>query len=141
MGTIDGMTRRSYGQFCGLAHALDVVGERWTLLIVRELCSGPKRYGELAESLAGIGTSLLATRMRQLENDNVIRRRLDLDQPGSAVVYELSAPGRELAEAMIPLAMWGARHQMTHADAESEASFAYRREIAELRDLERLAQP
>ncbi|PRC48443.1 ArsR family transcriptional regulator, partial [Mycobacterium sp. ITM-2017-0098] len=48
MGTIDGMTRRSYGQFCGLAHALDVVGERWTLLIVRELCSGPKRYGELA---------------------------------------------------------------------------------------------
>jgi DNA-binding HxlR family transcriptional regulator len=121
MGTIVGMTRRSYGQFCGLAHALDVVGERWTLLIVRELCSGPKRYGELAESLAGIGTSLLASRMRQLEGDNVIRRRLDLDQPGSAVVYELAPAGRELAEAMIPLAMWGARHQMTHADADSEA--------------------
>lgn len=115
------MTRRSYGQFCGLAHALDVVGERWTLLIVRELYSGPKRYGELADSLAGIGTSLLASRMRQLENDNVIRRRLALDQPGSAVVYELAPAGRELAEAMVPLALWGARHQMVHADADTEA--------------------
>ena len=121
MGTIVGMTRRSYGQFCGLAHALDVVGERWTLLIVRELCSGAKRYGELADSLTGIGTSLLATRMRQLEADGVIQRRLDRDLPGSAVVYELSEPGRELAEAMVPLAMWGARHQMTRADADNES--------------------
>lgn len=121
MGTIVGMTRRSYGQFCGLAHALDVVGERWTLLIVRELGSGPKRYGELADALAGIGTSLLASRMRQLESDGVVARRLDLDQPGSAVVYELSEAGRELAEAMIPLAMWGARHQMSHADPCAEA--------------------
>lgn len=114
------MARRSYGQFCGLAHALDVVGERWTLLLVRELGSGPKRYTELAEALSGIGTSLLATRVRQLESDGVIQRRLALDQPGSAVVYELSPAGRELAEAVIPLALWGARHQMTHADTEGE---------------------
>ncbi|GAB3217042.1 winged helix-turn-helix transcriptional regulator [Mycolicibacterium hippocampi] len=115
-----GMGRRSYGQFCGLAHALDVVGERWTLLLVRELGSGPKRYTELADALAGIGTSLLATRVRQLEADGVIQRRLALDQPGSTVVYELSEAGRELAAAIIPLAMWGARHQMADADTDCE---------------------
>jgi DNA-binding HxlR family transcriptional regulator len=120
MGKMLGMTRRTYGQFCGLAHALDVVGERWTLLIVRELGSGPKRYTELADALSGIGTSLLAARVRQLETDGVIQRRLALDQPGSAVVYELSDAGRELAAAVIPLAMWGARHQMTDADADHE---------------------
>lgn len=115
------MSRRTYGQYCGLAHALDVVGERWTLLIVRELASGPKRYTELADSLSGIGTSLLANRVRQLESDGVVTRRLALDQPGSAVVYELSDAGRELAAAVVPLAMWGARHQMNDADVDEEA--------------------
>ncbi|MCV7107808.1 transcriptional regulator [Mycolicibacterium chitae] len=113
-------TRRSYGQFCGLAHALDVVGERWTLLIVRELAIGPKRYTELADALTGIGTSLLATRMRQLEADGVIERRLALDKPGSSVVYDLSEAGRELARAVIPLAMWGARHQMADVEFDEE---------------------
>ena len=130
MGTVEGMTRKSYGQFCGLAHALDVVGERWTLLLVRELVSGPKRYTELAEALSGIGTSLLATRVRQLESDGVIQRRLALDQPGSTVVYELSDAGRELAAAVVPLAMWGARHQM--ADADPTARTAPRRVAVEL---------
>lgn len=115
------MARRSYGQFCGLAHALDVVGERWTLLIVRELASGPKRYTDLADALDGIGTSLLASRVRQMESDGVIQRRLALDQPGSTVVYELSRAGRELAAAVVPLAMWGARHQMSDADSDHEA--------------------
>ena len=62
------MTERSYGQYCGLAGALDLVGERWTLLIVRELMSGPKRYTDLADGLPGIGTSLLAKRLAKLEN-------------------------------------------------------------------------
>lgn len=115
------MTRRNYGQFCGLAHALDVVGERWTLLIVRELFSGPKRYTDLADALTGIGTSLLATRVRQLESDGVIQRRLVLDQPSSAVVYELTDAGHELADAVIPLAIWGARHQMADAPADDES--------------------
>ncbi|MBX7432595.1 winged helix-turn-helix transcriptional regulator [Mycobacterium sp. Y57] len=115
------MGRKTYGQFCGLAHALDVVGERWTLLIVRELSSGPKRYTDLVDSLPGIGTSLLATRVRQLEADGVVQRRLALDQPGSAVVYELSDSGRELALAMLPLANWGTRHQMGDADITAEA--------------------
>jgi DNA-binding HxlR family transcriptional regulator len=115
------MSRRNYSQFCGLAHALDVVGERWTLLIVRELGSGPKRYTQLADTLAGIGTSLLATRMRQLESDGIVQRRLALDQPSSTVLYELTSAGRELAEAVIPLAVWGARHQMDDADVDREA--------------------
>ena len=115
------VARKTYGQFCGLAHALDVVGERWTLLIVRELGTGPKRYTDLADALPGIGTSLLATRVRQLETDGVIQRRLAVGQPGSAVVYELSEAGRELALALIPLATWGARHQMTDADIGREA--------------------
>ena len=121
MGTMADVARKTYGQFCGLAHALDVVGERWTLLIVRELGTGPKRYTDLADALPGIGTSLLATRVRQLETDGVIQRRLAVGQPGSAVVYELSEAGRELALAMIPLATWGARHQMTDADVGREA--------------------
>ena len=115
------MSRRNYSQFCGLAHALDVVGERWTLLIVRELGSGPKRYTQLVDSLAGIGPSLLATRMRQLESDGIVQRRLAADQPSSTVLYELSTAGRELAEAIIPLAVWGARHQMDDADVDREA--------------------
>jgi DNA-binding HxlR family transcriptional regulator len=115
------MSRRNYSQFCGLAHALDVVGERWTLLIVRELGSGPKRYTQLADTLAGIGTSLLATRIRQLEADGIVQRRLALEQPSSTVLYELTDAGRELAEAMIPLAVWGARHQMDDADVDREA--------------------
>lgn len=114
------MTRRNYSQFCGLAHALDVVGERWTLLIVRELNSGPKRYNQLADALPGVGTSLLATRMRQLESDGVVTRKLLLDQPSTAVAYELTDAGRELATAVIPLALWGARHQMDEADAGAE---------------------
>lgn len=88
---------------------------------MRELGTGPKRYTDLADALPGIGTSLLATRVRQLEIDGVIQRRLAVGQPGSAVVYELSEAGRELALAMIPLATWGARHQMTDADVGREA--------------------
>ncbi|MEU8900542.1 helix-turn-helix domain-containing protein [Nocardia sp. NPDC048505] len=105
------MTRRSYDQFCGLAHALDIVGERWTLLIVRELMSGPKRYSDLAAALPGIGTSLLATRVKQLEAEGVAQRRL-LDPPVASVVYELTSRGHELARAMVPLALWGTRHFM-----------------------------
>ena len=103
------MARRSYDQYCGLAQAMDVVGERWTLLIVRELMSGPKRYSDLAGALDGIGTSLLAARVKQLEADGLVRRTL-LDPPVSAVAYELTRTGRELGRAVMPLALWGARH-------------------------------
>ncbi|OZD10460.1 ArsR family transcriptional regulator [Rhodococcus sp. 06-235-1A] len=105
------MTRRSYQQFCGLASALDSVGERWTLLIVRDLMAGPKRYTDLAASLHGIGTSLLAERVKQLDADGVIARR-ELPPPAASTVYELTDAGWELADALVPLAIWGARHQL-----------------------------
>ncbi|AHH17894.1 putative transcriptional regulator [Nocardia nova SH22a] len=116
--------RRTYDQYCGLAHALDVIGERWTLLIVRELMSGPKRYSDLAEGLAGIGTSLLATRLRQLEAEGVLRRRL-LEPPTVHVAYELTGIGRELGRAIVPLALWGARHFI---DAPRSADESFRAE-------------
>ncbi len=106
-----GMARRSYEQFCGLASALDAVGERWTLLIVRDLMGGPRRYSDLASSLQGIGTSLLAERLKQLETDGVVARR-EMPPPAASTVYELTPAGWELADALVPLATWGARHQL-----------------------------
>lgn len=118
-----GMVRRSYDEFCGLSRALDVVGERWTLLIVRELMSGPKRYSDLADVLTGIGTSLLATRLKQLEGDGIVLRRY-LSPPAASTVYELTAPGQELADAMVPLALWGARHHTVRDRAPDEGFHA-----------------
>ncbi|MFW0791850.1 winged helix-turn-helix transcriptional regulator [Gordonia sp. CPCC 205333] len=106
------MTRRSYDQFCGLSRALDIVGERWTLLIVRELMSGPKRYSDLAETLVGIGTSLLANRLKQLDADGIAKRRY-LGPPVASTVYELTEVGQELANSLAPLAIWGVRHQIS----------------------------
>ncbi|MFF0816718.1 winged helix-turn-helix transcriptional regulator [Rhodococcus sp. NPDC003318] len=113
------MVRRSYDQFCGLSRALDVVGERWTLLVVRELMSGPKRYSDLADALRGIGTSLLAARLKQLESDGIVARRY-LRPPAASTVYELTEVGQELATALVPLALWGARHQTCDGRAPSE---------------------
>ena len=99
--------RRSYKQFCGLALALDVVGERWTLLIVRDLAMGPMRYSDLLDSNHGIGEGLLAQRLRHLEAEEVVRRRFD--DEAKAVVYELTDEGRSLAVALLPLLEWGYR--------------------------------
>ncbi|MBF6063907.1 transcriptional regulator [Nocardia terpenica] len=104
------MARRSYNQYCGLSRSLDLVGERWTLLVVRELMSGPKRYSDLAGALDGIGTSLLAARIKQLEQDGLIARRR-LPPPAASQVYELTSAGRDLAAALVPLALWGLRHR------------------------------
>ncbi|WP_435592374.1 winged helix-turn-helix transcriptional regulator [Nocardia sp. bgisy118] len=104
------MTRRSYNQYCGLSRSLDLVGERWTLLIVRELMSGPKRYSDLVDTLDGIGTNLLASRVKQLDNDGLITRK-QLPPPAASQVYELTPAGRELAAALVPLAVWGLRHR------------------------------
>lgn len=113
------MSRRTYNQYCGLARSLDVVGERWTLLIVRELMSGPKRYVDLSGGLSGIGTSLLAARLRQLEEDGVIHKR-QLPKPAASLVYELTESGQELARAMLPLALWGVRHQVGPLSSDNE---------------------
>jgi len=87
------MTKRSYGQYCGLAQALDVVGSRWSLLIVRELLGGPARYGQLQAGLPGIATNLLAERLRELEEAGVVRRQLDTDS--NSVAYALTPWGNE----------------------------------------------
>jgi DNA-binding HxlR family transcriptional regulator len=91
-----------------MAHALDLVGERWALLVVLELMHGPKRYSDLAEGLPGIGTNILASRLRDLEACGVVARRT-LPPPAASRVYELTEYGRELRPAMRELALWGAR--------------------------------
>src|SRR4051794_25546714 len=83
------VTARTYSQHCGLARALDVVGERWTLLVVRELIAGPKRYKHLLRGLPGIGTGMLASRLKALEAAGIVRRTT-LPPPADAQVYELT---------------------------------------------------
>jgi DNA-binding HxlR family transcriptional regulator len=91
-----------------MAHALDLVGDRWALLVIRELMHGPKRYTDLVESLPGIGTNILAARLRDLEGNGVVSRRT-LPPPAASKVYDLTDYGRELRPAMRELALWGAR--------------------------------
>ena len=102
-----GMAKR-YEQYCPMAHALDLVGDRWALLVVRELMHGPKRYTDLVDRLQGIGTNILAARLRDLEANGVVARRT-LPPPAASKVYELTDYGRELRPAMRELALWGAR--------------------------------
>lgn len=102
------MATRTYGQFCGLAQALDVLGERWSLLVLRELALGPKRYGDLLRALPGIGTNLLAARLRSLEAADVVRRTT-LPPPAGVAVYELTESAIELWPVMEDLALWGMR--------------------------------
>jgi DNA-binding HxlR family transcriptional regulator len=102
------MSKRAYGQFCGLARALELVGERWALLLVRDLLVGPRRFTDLRRGLPRMPTNVLSTRLRQLEHTGVVRRRL-LPRPDSAVVYELTEYGRDLEEAVMALGRWGAR--------------------------------
>ena len=98
--------RRGYGQYCAVASALDVVGERWTLLIVRDLFLGPKRYTDLRNGLPGIATDLLTARLRTLETAGLVRRRT-LPKPAPASVYELTERGRLLGPALGALAQVG----------------------------------
>jgi DNA-binding HxlR family transcriptional regulator len=95
---------RPYGQYCALARALDVVGDRWTLLIVRELLVGEATYGRLLEGLPGIATNLLVERLRSLEATGVVER----SGTGKATRYRLSDRGRQLREAVHALVRWGA---------------------------------
>src|SRR3569623_3393230 len=99
---------RSYAQYCGLAQALDVVGERWTLLVVRELLLGPRRFGDLMTGLPGISTDLLTARLRSLEAVGAVRRRR-LPPPASVQVYELTEFGQGLRKVLSGLAAWGAQ--------------------------------
>ena len=101
------MSKR-YDQYCPIAHALGLIGERWSLLIVRELLQGPKRYTDLAGSLPGIGTNILAARLKELETCGLVSKRR-LDPPAASQVYELTPYGLELKSVMRSLALWGLR--------------------------------
>ncbi|HEV8250670.1 MAG TPA: helix-turn-helix domain-containing protein [Gaiellaceae bacterium] len=100
--------KRHYDQYCGIAHALDLVGDRWALLVVRELMRGPLRYTDLVERLPGIGTNILAARLRDLEAGGVLTKRR-LPPPAASRVYELTEYGQALKPALRELGLWGAR--------------------------------
>ena len=102
------MGKRSYDQHCTVARALDVVGERWTLLLVRELLTGPKRFKDLLAGLPGIGTNLLAARLKALEEHGIVRRGT-LPPPAGSGVYELTGLGRSLETVVLALSRWGSR--------------------------------
>ena len=101
--SVNPSSRRSYGQFCGLARALDIVGDRWNLLIVRELLPGPLRYSDLKASLPGVASNLLAQRLRAMEEAGVVERALG----DAGVLYGLTRWGAELKEPMEALGRWG----------------------------------
>jgi len=100
------VTERAYGQFCGLARAVELVGERWALLIVRDLLVGPKRFTDLHQGLPRIPTNVLSARLRELEDAAVVRRRAR-SRPARGVVYELTDFGRGLEDVVLGLGRWG----------------------------------
>ena len=103
---IVGMTAKSYDMYCAVARGLEVVGERWTLLVVRELLTGPKRYADLYAGLPGIATNLLAERLRSLTDAGLVAQRT-LPPPAASTVYDLTNRGRALKPVLIALGTWG----------------------------------
>src|SRR3954453_5510820 len=101
-------SRRKYDQGCGSARALELVGDRWALLVVRELLLGPKRFTDLRDGLPGIGPNVLSQRLKELEEIGVLRRE-QLPPPAASTVYELTEWGHELEEILVRLGRWGAR--------------------------------
>ena len=109
--------KRAYGDPCGIARALDVVGERWALLVVRELVLGPKRFTDLRTGLLGVSTDVLSQRLRQLEQAGVLRP-VTLPPPGATRAYELTDRGRELEPVLHALGRWGSREPFPATDRE-----------------------
>ncbi|HCU52696.1 MAG TPA: transcriptional regulator [Micromonosporaceae bacterium] len=113
------MTRREYGQFCGLSRALEIVGERWALLIVRDLLVGPKRLDDMHKGLPRMPQDILAARLKELERSGIVRRHGpspsngsdsdELGEPDGSTVFELTESGSELEDAVLKLALWGTR--------------------------------
>jgi DNA-binding HxlR family transcriptional regulator len=103
---------RTYDDPCGIARALDVVGDRWALLVVRELIFGPKRFSQLRRGLHGVSPNVLSQRLRDLEEAGVLRRD-ELDLPAAVAVYELTGRGRALEPVLIALGRWGREEPVT----------------------------
>ena len=106
------MKRPNYSQFCGVACALDLIGDRWTLLVVRELLFGAKRFTDLLEGLPGIGTNTLTTRLTELEENGLVARKR-LPAPLAATVLELTERGQKLESVLVELARWGTTPLLT----------------------------
>lgn len=106
--------KRSYDDPCGVARALDVVGERWALLVVRELLLGPKRFGALSSGLPGMSQNVLSQRLRELQEAGIVRRRT-FGPPASSQGYELTERGRGLEPVLHALARWGSRIPVSSA--------------------------
>ena len=118
---------RSYGQYCSVAKALDVVGDRWTLLVIRELLiQGPCRYTDLKNGLPGIASNLLSERLRELEQAGLVRRE-QAAPPVATTLFHLTAPGAELEPVLAALGGWGIRYMTQPADGDEFRShwFAY----------------
>ena len=109
--------KRSYDDGCAAAHALDLVGERWALLVVRELLLGPKRFTDLRAGLPGTSPNVLAQRLRELEGAGIVRRR-KLPPPAASRIYELTEWGKDLEPVIISLGRWGVRSPSKPHDAE-----------------------
>jgi DNA-binding HxlR family transcriptional regulator len=109
--------KRTYGDPCGIARALDLVGERWALLVVRELVLGPKRFTDLRAGLPNLSPDVLAQRLRELEQTGIVRRH-KLPPPAGSRVYELTEWGRELEPVVIALGRWGSRAPFPPGDAQ-----------------------
>ena len=99
---------KSYNQYCGLAYALDIIGERWTLLIIRELIAGPRRFTDLMAGLPGISTNLLSERLKRLEQQGILSRHT-LPPPAGSTVYELTSLGQALEKTLLELGKWGSQ--------------------------------
>jgi len=111
--TINGVApKRTYGDACGVARALDLIGERWALLVVRELLLGPKRFTDLTTGVPGMSPNVLSQRLRELEETGIVQRR-KLGPPASNRVYDLTERGAELEPVLIAIARWGSRAPMT----------------------------
>jgi DNA-binding HxlR family transcriptional regulator len=108
---------KRYDAYCPVAHALRLVGERWALLVVLELMHGPKRYTDLTDNLPGIGTNILASRLRDLEAHGLVAKRT-LPPPAASRVYELTEYGQALRPVIRELALWGARSLGPPTDAD-----------------------
>ncbi len=117
------MSKRLYHQFCGVARTLDFVGERWTLLIVRDLLLGPRRYSDLLNELAGITTNLLAKRLKQMERDGLIEKE-KIPPPTPAIVYRLTPLGQALEGLVLEACEWGNR-LMTAPAKEEKVNLAW----------------
>lgn len=102
------MKTRSYGKYCGLAHALELVGERWALVLVSDLLRGPKRFTDLQRGQPRIPSNVLSARLKELEDEGIVRRQV-LPRPASGVGYELTEYGRELEDIVLRLGFWGAK--------------------------------